>query len=122
MTTPPKKILIIDDEERIRAIYKWLLEESGLTVTEAANAEEATRVMITEKVDLILLDINMPQVNGKTMFEVIQEYDPRLKVIVSSVYPVDVQRKMIPHAFDYHDKSEGSSSLLDKIHGDSIRL
>lgn len=112
---PCKSVLIVDDENRIRAIYKRMLTEAGLTVHEASNAEEATHVLITEKLDLILLDINMPIVDGKTVYEIIQEYDPNIKIIVSSVYPLDVQRKMLPQAKGYHDKSHGASNLLDKV-------
>jgi DNA-binding NtrC family response regulator len=111
-----KKILIIDDEPRIRDLYMRVLEEAGFEAKWAPDAQEATNILIREHVDLVLLDINMPGVEGRTMFEVIQEYDPQLKVIVASVYPLHVQKVMIPHAFDYHDKSHGSVSLLEKIY------
>jgi DNA-binding NtrC family response regulator len=110
-----KKILIIDDEPRIRALYGRMLSEAGMRVYLASNGEEAIEKLIREKIDIVLLDINMPQINGKTVFEIIQEYDPSLKIIVSSVYPLHVQKIMIPHAYEYHDKSHGSSSLIDKI-------
>jgi DNA-binding NtrC family response regulator len=111
-----KKILILDDEPRIRAIYGRMLAESGVIVRLAATPEEAIEILIREKIDMVLLDINMPVVNGKTVFEIIQEYDPSLKVIVSSVYPLHVQKIMIPNAYDYHDKSHGPSILLEKIY------
>ena len=110
-----KKVLIIDDEPRIRAIYIRMCLEAGLVAHWAANAHEATNILIREKIDLILLDIYIPGIDGKTMFEVIQEYDPSLKVIISSVYPLHVQKHMIPQAYDYYDKSYGLSMLLDKI-------
>ena len=110
-----KNILIVDDEERIRAIYIRMLGEAGFTVLGASNAQEATGILIREKIDTVLLDINMPEIDGKTVYEIIQEYDPDLKVIVSSVYPLHVQKTMIPHAYAYHDKSHGPASLLDKV-------
>ena len=110
-----RKILIIDDEPRIRSIYIRMLEEAGLIARWGNNAHEATGILIREKIDLILLDINMPGIEGKTMFDIIQEYDPSLKVIVASVYPIHVQKMMIPQAYDYYDKSYGPFLLLDKI-------
>ncbi|MBF0504398.1 MAG: response regulator [Candidatus Omnitrophica bacterium] len=110
-----KKILIIDDEPRIRSIYVRLLVESGLKACWASNAQEATNILIREKIDLVLLDINMPGIDGMTMFDIIQEYDPSLKVIVASVYQLFLQKRMIDRAYDYYDKSQGASLLLEKI-------
>ncbi len=110
-----KKILIIDDEDRIREIYIRILVEEGFLVRQASDAKRAFNIMIREPMDLILLDIKMPEINGKTMMEVIKEFDPNMKVIVTSVYPLERQKDMIPGATNYHDKSDGLVSLLVKI-------
>lgn len=110
-----KKILVIDDESNIREIYIRILVEDGFLVRQASDAKRAFNLMIRESMDLILLDIKMPEINGTTMMEVIKEFDPNLKVIVTSVYPVERQRQMIPGALNYHDKSQGLGSLLMKI-------
>ena len=110
-----KRILVIDDEENIREIYIRILVEEGFLVRQASDAKRAFNLMIREPMDLILLDIKMPEINGTTMMEVIKEFDPNLKVIVTSVYPVERQRQMIPGALNYHDKSQGLGSLLMKI-------
>ncbi len=111
-----KRILIVEDEKRMREIYSRLLRAVGVEVVEAADAWEATEVLIREKVDLVLLDLRMAEVDGKEMFEVIQELNPDLKIIISSVYSIDKQKKMVPSAQDYFDKSQGSFILLEKIH------
>jgi DNA-binding NtrC family response regulator len=111
-----KKILIVDDEPRIRNIYARMLGEADWIVREAASAEKAIEILIREKMDIVLLDINMPEVDGKTAFEIIQDYDPFLNIIISSVYPLHVQKMMIPSAYDYHDKSSGPAVLLEKIY------
>ena len=110
-----KKILIIDDEAQIRNICWKLFDQAGLTVRRAADAREATNIMIREDIDLILLDLKMSRINGRVMFEIIQEYNPQQKVIVSSVYPVEKQRELVPCANDYFDKSEGPLKLLEKV-------
>ena len=110
-----KKILIIDDEERILEIYIRTFVEAGFIVRRAKNAWEATNILIREDMDLVLLDIRMPNINGKTIFEIIQEYNPNIKVIVFSVYPINVQKQMVPLAKDFYDKSEGPLNLLEKV-------
>ena len=110
-----KKILIIDDEDRIRDIYSRLFVQAGIIVRRAKNATEATNIMIREDIDLILLDIKMDGIDGKALFDFIKEYNPEGKVIISSVYPIEKQRRLIPLALDYYDKSEGPVTLLEKV-------
>ncbi len=108
-------ILLVDDDSGIQSLYGKLLREEGYEVYQALSAAEATRHMITRKIDLILLDINMPEVDGAVMREVIDEYDTDLKVIVSSVYPLVKQREKISRADQYFDKSHGTEMLLSII-------
>ncbi len=110
-----KRILIIDDERRIGQSYTVLLSEEGFEVKHASSAQEATNFLIREHFDLVLLDINMPGVDGKVMYEVIREYDRSLKVIVSSVYPIEEQVQSILGASAYHNKSQGVDILVAKI-------
>jgi len=110
-----KRILIIDDERRIGQSYTVLLSEEGFEVKYASSAQEATNFLIREHFDLVLLDINMPEVDGKAMYEVIREYDRNMKVIVSSVYPIEEQVQSILGACAYHNKSQGVDMLVAKI-------
>lgn len=108
-------ILLVDDDPNIQSLYGKLLKEEGYQVYQALNASEATNYLITRKIDLILLDINMPEVDGVMMREVIDEYDKDLKVIVSSVYPLVKQKERISRAHQYFDKSHGTELLLSII-------
>jgi len=110
-----KRILIIDDEKRIGQSYTQLLSEEGFEVKYASGAQEATNLLIREHFDLVLLDINMPGVDGKVMYEVVREYDRQMKVIVSSVYPIEEQVQSILGASAYHNKSQGVEMLVTKI-------
>ncbi len=111
-----KKILIIDDEEKIRKAYGLILRAEGFDVLEAQNASQGTFKMIcADHIDLVLLDINMPEVDGIEMRDVINEYDPHFKIIVSSVYPLDEQKLVIPGADDYFDKAHGIDVLIKKV-------
>lgn len=110
-----KKILIVDDEEKIREIYNRLLTGEGFKVTEASSANAANEILLREDMDLILLDIKMPKIDGSVMYDVIKLFHRRCKVIISSVYPLDEQRRVISEAEDYYDKSQGTDILLSKI-------
>lgn len=110
-----KKILVLDDEERIREIYVRLLTSEGYHVMEASSAVDANEILKRENFDLMLLDIKMPNVNGSVIYDVIEQFHRNLKVIVASVYPLDVQKRMIPDAYDYYDKSQGINLLVRKI-------
>ena len=110
-----KKILIIDDEVRVRQMYAMLLKEEGFDVRKASDVPKATELLLRENFDLVLLDIRMPGDGGKKMYEVIREYDPNLKVIVSSVYPVEEQIQSILGASAYHDKAQGIDDLMAKV-------
>jgi DNA-binding response OmpR family regulator len=110
-----KRILIIDDERRIGRSYTVLLSEEGFDVNYAANVREATDLLVRENFDLVLLDINMPEEDGKKMYEFIREYDPCIKVIVSSVFPIEEQIEIILGASAYHNKSQGVDILVAKV-------
>lgn len=110
-----KRILLIDDEEKVRRLYTRVLEGEGYLVHSVQDAEEATELLLREWVDLILLDINMPEIDGKFMSQVIEDFGRKVKIIVFSVYPLGHQRKMIPQADDYFDKGQGPEHLVQKI-------
>ena len=108
--------LVVDDEKKVRNMYRRFLVTEDFDVLEAENGEQACSVMVQkEKVDLVLLDIRMPVVGGAGLFGFIRHRHPESKVIVSSVYPTDDQRLMIQGADGYFDKSDGIDVLLSKI-------
>ena len=111
-----KKILLVDDEDGIIRFYENLLIWEGYRVLVAKDADEGLmQVIKTEDVDLILLDINMSDINGDKLWEAIQEYNPQLNVMVFSVCNIPEQKKIIPYADDYFDKSQSIEILLKKI-------
>ncbi len=110
-----KRILIIDDERRIGQSYTVLLSEEGFEVKHALTAREAIDLLIREPFDLVLLDIKMPEADGKKIYEFIREYDRNMKVIVSSVYPIEEQVHIILGAAAYHNKSQGVDILVAKV-------
>ncbi|KGX83606.1 MULTISPECIES: response regulator [Pontibacillus] len=58
------KILVVDDEERIRRLIKMYLEREAFEVTEAEDGEEALKIALEEDFDVILLDLMLPGIDG----------------------------------------------------------
>jgi len=68
-----KSILIVEDELRIRFLLRDYLAKEDFNVFEASNGEEGLFIFSTQKIDLVLLDIMMPIMNGLTMLEKLRE-------------------------------------------------
>lgn len=68
-----KSVLIVEDELRIRFLLRDYLIKENFNVFEASNGEEGLFVFSTQKIDLVLLDIMMPIMDGLTMLEKLRE-------------------------------------------------
>ena len=110
-------VLIIDDDKEQRQRCKKLLKENGIDYLEAPNALEVGNILMRElsNIDLILLDLQMPDVDGKDIFEIIQLYTNKKPVMVTSVLPINDQKLRVSRARDYFKKSDGDDILLKKI-------
>lgn len=80
------KILIVDDEEHIRMLYKMELEEEGYEVATAVDGHELTQKIDTHIPDLIVLDIRMAGYNGLELLQEIRNRFYNLPVILCSAY------------------------------------
>jgi len=110
-----KKILIIDGEQNARRVLMKALVEVGYVVREASDEKRAFNTIVREEIDLVLLAIRLPVIDGNTMLEVLREFDPGFKVIMTSGYSTVKQMKVVPGATGYYDKSEGIRTLLGKV-------
>ena len=81
-----KRILVADDEMSIRLLYSEELREEGYEVFTASNGKEALEVVAKEPLDLIILDIKMPEMSGIEVLRQIKEKYPNLPVLLSSAY------------------------------------
>ena len=68
-------ILIVDDSVSIRQSVRFILEQSGYTVAEAADGQEGLIRLGEQKADLVITDVNMPNMDGLTMVRKIRETD-----------------------------------------------
>ena len=110
-----KTILIVDDEEKILNVHGKMLCKEGFHILKASTAEDAHEKLLKNPIDLVLLDMNMPGVDGSILFELIREFFSTTKVIVASVYPLEDQKTLIKDAIDYYVKSESTKVLIQKV-------
>ena len=103
-TQPAKaQILIVDDEEGIREMFKETLEDCGYACRTAPSGEVALEILSSSTIDLLLLDILMPKMDGLTCFEQIRESYPDVGVVfVTAMDDVSVAVRNIQEgAYDY---------------------
>jgi two-component system cell cycle sensor histidine kinase/response regulator CckA len=91
-------ILLVEDEEGLRALNARGLTSRGYTVLEAGNGVEAIEVLekYGRKVDLVVSDVVMPEMDGPTLLRELRSRDPGLKIIFVSGYAEDAFEKHIP--------------------------
>jgi two-component system invasion response regulator UvrY len=113
------RILIVDDHAIVRQGLRRILEEAkGMKICgEAANGVEALKKLRTEKYDVILLDISMPEKNGIDTMKQILERDGDARVLILSMYPEDqyAVRLMKAGASGYLTKETAPEQLVDAI-------
>jgi len=115
MEQAQKKILIVDDEESIRILYKQELEEEGYAVILAANAYEALEIVDKESLDIMVLDIKMPGMDGIEAMQKIVGKKNNIPIIINSAYPHFLDSFMTWVAEEYVVKSSNLQELKDKI-------
>ena len=81
-----KRILVGDDETRIRLLYEETLAGEGYEVVLAKDGREVYQKFISEKPDLVILDIKMPGMHGIEVLQRIREMGEKVPVIISSAY------------------------------------
>jgi signal transduction histidine kinase/CheY-like chemotaxis protein len=81
-----KKIMIVEDEETNFLYFNEILKKTGATVLLAKNGEEAIKMFESQKIDLILMDIKMPVMNGMEATKAIKEQNPSIPIIAQTAY------------------------------------
>ena len=113
------RVLIVDDHAIVRQGLRRILEEAkGMKVAgEAANGIEALKMLRTEKFDVILLDISMPEKNGIDTLKLIMDRNRDAKVLMLSMYPEDqyAVRLMKAGASGYLTKETAPEQLVKAI-------
>ncbi len=77
-----KKILVVDDELRMREMFYDLLSRKGYKILTAPGAGEAIEIVRQENPDLVLIDIKMPNIDGIETLKKIREFDARIRIVM----------------------------------------
>jgi two-component system cell cycle sensor histidine kinase/response regulator CckA len=113
-------VLLAEDDAQVRASLAVLLREAGYTVLEAADGGDALRKFLThrEETGLLLLDVMLPRMNGKEIYDAVSRIRPDIKALFLSGYPADILRegKTIPVPEDrFLYKPVAPAALLKKM-------
>ena len=97
-------ILLVEDEDPVRAVNGRALAARGYTVLEAASGVEALQIIEARKtpVDLVVSDVVMPEMDGPTLLRELRKRYPDLKVIFVSGYAEDAFRKNLPEGEEFN--------------------
>jgi CheY-like chemotaxis protein len=85
-----KRILLVDDENTVRASTRMLLELDGHTVVDAADGARGLEVFEAGDFDLVITDFRMPKMDGGQLTARIKQAMPRQPVIILTAWPADV--------------------------------
>jgi two-component system, chemotaxis family, chemotaxis protein CheY len=76
-----KTILVIDDASLVRLFYRTTLQAAGFRVQEALNGIEALERLMASPVDMLIVDVNMPQMDGFTFLRLLRQQEPPISSI-----------------------------------------
>lgn len=102
-------ILIIEDDLSVQQMFNQYLESKGFTVFCASEGREGMRLMQQQKIDLIITDIMMPEMDGLEVIQEIRKHHSGLPIIAISGGMRDVPINFLPHA-----KKFGACRVFEK--------
>ena len=79
-----KSVLVVDDEQGYRQMYRFILEPLGVTIDEASNGKEGVDKVREQSYDLVLMDVHMPVLSGYEAFKQMKKIRPEQKVVIFS--------------------------------------
>jgi DNA-binding response OmpR family regulator len=110
------RVLVVDDDDDIRVLVRTLLERSGATVRDAPNGREGLREFHAWRPDLVVLDVNMPELDGWTVLERIRDMsDVPVIMLTARGDELERVRGLQSGADDYIVKPFGKQELVARI-------
>ncbi len=108
------KILIIDDEEKLRSLLVRIIKLEGYTIFEAADLKSALKILSKEIIDVVLCDVKLPDGNGVDFVKKVKTEFPLIEIILLTAYgniPDGVQA-IKNGAFDYILKGNDNDKII----------
>jgi len=111
-----QRVLVVDDETSIRRYLRAALTAQGLTVYEAANGQEAINAVLTNRPDLIILDLGLPDIGGIEVTRQLREWS-QTPIIILSVRETEQDKiaALDAGADDYLTKPFSTGELMARI-------
>lgn len=111
-----ESILVVEDDYQIRNFIKYIIQKEGYRLFSECNAESALSIIVSEKIDLIILDLGLPDFDGIKVIEKIREWS-EVPIIVVSARDQDKDKVLAldTGADDYITKPFSASELLARI-------
>lgn len=113
------RILVVDDEREVRMVARSMLESGGYEVLEAADGPQGLELFRERfrEIDLLLIDMTMPRMNGVELFEEARRIDPEIRAVLSSGYSESFARQDLgKHGLSaFVAKPYDRMSLLSKV-------
>lgn len=113
-----KKILIIDDEEKLRSLLTRIISLEGFDVSQAGDCKSALKKLEQSDIDVLLCDVKLPDGNGVDFSKKIKELYPTLEIILLTAYgniPDGVQA-IKNGAFDYITKGDDNNKIIPLLY------
>jgi DNA-binding response OmpR family regulator len=111
-------ILVVDDDPDIRGLLRELLDRRGFSVLEARDGQDALRVFFEQRPDLVVLDVQMPGLDGWKTLERIRELsDVPVVMLTARATELEKTRGLRAGADDYVTKPFGRQELLARVEG-----
>ena len=110
-------ILVVDDDKNTRRLFRAVLENAGYTVSAASDGAEALELMDGEHIDLVVLDIMMPHMDGYEFTKALREVENNLPILMVSAkqLPEDKKRGFLVGTDDYMTKPIDEEEMLLRI-------
>lgn len=110
-------ILVVDDDKNTRLYFQAVLKDNGYTVTTATNGAEAMELLDREHIDLVVLDVMMPQMDGYELTKTLRECKNNLPILMVSAkqLPADKNLGFAVGTDDYMTKPVDQEEFLYRI-------
>ena len=110
-------ILVVDDDKNTRRLFRAVLENAGYTASTASDGAEALDLMDSEHIDLVVLDIMMPNMDGYEFTKSLREVENNLPILMVSAkqLPEDKKKGFLVGTDDYMTKPIDEEEMLLRI-------